>query len=152
MGTVRVEDSVLLPASADEVWALVGDFTGVPAWQPHIAAAEIQPDGNRRLTFARGGHVVDRLISHDPEARTLTYGPLPPDGSESFGGGPLELGDLRATIAVTPESGGCAVHYTIQAQVADARADAARQSIAADIKSSLAGIAKKFPGEGGSTP
>jgi hypothetical protein len=72
--------SGVVPASADEVWALVRDFDGLPKWHPHITGSELTAGGSgaeigavRRLTLGDGGIVVERLLVLDDPDRSVTY-------------------------------------------------------------------------------
>jgi hypothetical protein len=71
----EVRRTVSLPAPADQIWALVGEYNGLPDWLPGIEKSELEQDGKiRRLTLAGGaGEVVERLEAHDPAGRTYTY-------------------------------------------------------------------------------
>ncbi|GAA0942647.1 SRPBCC family protein [Pseudonocardia zijingensis] len=72
--------SGVVPASADDVWKVVRDFNGLPAWLPAVTASELDEGGSgaevgavRRLTLDNGGTVVERLVElHDGERR-CTY-------------------------------------------------------------------------------
>lgn len=71
--------STVVPATADEVWALVRDFDGLPGWHPAIDASELTAGGPaevgavRRLTLTDGGTVVERLVGLDDARRSYTY-------------------------------------------------------------------------------
>ena len=72
--------SGVVAASADEVWAAIRDFNGLPGWHPAIAESALDSGGSgaevgavRRLTMAGGGTVVERLVSLDDQARSCTY-------------------------------------------------------------------------------
>jgi len=81
-----------LPASADEVWSVVGDFNGLPRWNAGIAASELSENGRRRtLTLKAGGSVVEDLVEYDPAARRLSY---------SFVQTPVPVTHHKATLEV----------------------------------------------------
>lgn len=71
--------SAVVPASADEVWALVRDFDGLADWIPAIASSSLdsgtaaEVGAVRRLTLGDGGVVVERLLALDDLARRYTY-------------------------------------------------------------------------------
>lgn len=71
----EVRRTASLNAPADEVWALVGEYNGLPEWLPGIAESVLEQDGKiRRLTLTENqGEVVELLEAHDPENRTYTY-------------------------------------------------------------------------------
>ena len=63
--------NVSVGASADEVWATVGDFGGIDAFFPGIESFRIE--GDDRVIGMFGMEIRERLLSHDDAARTLTY-------------------------------------------------------------------------------
>lgn len=74
--------SIELPVSAGEVWALIGDFNGLPRWNTGLERSELSNDGKRRtLTLKAGGKVVEDLVNRDDAARSISYniveGPIP---------------------------------------------------------------------------
>ncbi len=76
----RPYTSGVIPASADEVWATVRDFNGMPGWHPGIAESSLdygrsgaEVGAVRRLTLAGGGVVVEQLVSLDDQGRMCTY-------------------------------------------------------------------------------
>ena len=63
-----------IPASADQVWQLIGGFNSLPDWLPFIAKSEPSEGGRvRHLTAADGGTIVERLQTFDNVARTYSY-------------------------------------------------------------------------------
>ncbi|MFE0678539.1 SRPBCC family protein [Streptomyces sp. NPDC058867] len=147
-----MSNSTDLPTPAAAVWSLVSDFGRAATWQPHVASAEMQADGNRRLTFASGGSVIDRIFFRNDDARILTYGIADHERSVAPGGGPMLLTNLRATIEVSEMHEGCQVTYTIQADVDDERLAAVRKGVDADVNGSLARLADLYRGEGVQVP
>lgn len=78
----KVSVSANFATSAEQVWALIGNFDGMADWHPAVERSELGAGGNlRRLGLAGGGEAVDRLVSHDDEKRTYHYfsveSPLP---------------------------------------------------------------------------
>lgn len=87
-----VEKSVDLPANAGEVWAIVGDFNGLPHWNAGVERSDLSNGGQRRtLTLKVGGKVVEDLVHHDASERSLSY---------SIVEGPIPVSRHRATLAV----------------------------------------------------
>lgn len=85
--------SRVVPAPADEVWALVGDTTGVHRWVPGLAASSV--DGAvRTATFDDGGEAHEQIVSHDEAGRSYTYRYLD---------GPIPLDAYESTVTVGPE-------------------------------------------------
>ncbi|AZF16560.1 SRPBCC family protein [Pseudomonas sp. R3-18-08] len=63
-----------IPASADQVWKLIGGFNSLPDWLPFIAKSEPSDGGRvRHLHAADGGQIVERLQTFDNVARTYSY-------------------------------------------------------------------------------
>lgn len=92
--------SAVIPAPPERVWEAVRDFNGLPAWHPAVTASELD-DGKsgdqvgsvRRLTLGDGGLVVERLMSIDDAAQTVTYDILE---------APFAVRRYRASIQVRP--------------------------------------------------
>src|SRR3954452_19299215 len=93
MGRARAQTTIDRPAQ--EVWAEVGDFRRLD-WIPGIAF-RLQ-DETTRLVSVHGMDLVERLTSHDDEARTYTY---------SVQGLPVE--QHSATLTVTPQDEVCSL-------------------------------------------
>ncbi len=94
MTTAKV--SVDVKASADQVFAKLGDFAGVEG--PMIKSKKITGSGIgcvRDLTLANGARVVERCENHDASGRTLTYSIQNDDH-------PLPFSAYVATLIVTP--------------------------------------------------
>lgn len=92
--------STTVPASADEVWALVRDFNGLPSWHPAISESSLESGADaasvgavRKLTLGDGGVVRERLVNLDDTDRRYTYEIL-----ES----PFPIRSYRSTIRVAP--------------------------------------------------
>lgn len=90
--------SAIVPAAADEVWAVVRDFDGLARWHPAISSSELETPGHsvgvvRRLTLGDGGQVREVLTALDDRSRTVVYEIL----TSPF---PVRL--YRATIRVAP--------------------------------------------------
>ena len=81
-----------IPASADQVWQLIGGFNTLPDWLPLITNSELSEGGRvRTLQTADGGVVVERLQTFDNAARTYSY---------SIEQAPFPASDYLATIKV----------------------------------------------------
>ena len=94
MTTAKV--SVDVRASADQVFAKLGDFAGVEG--PMIKSKKITGSGIgclRDLTLANGARVIERCDNHDANSRTLTYSIQNDDH-------PLPFSAYVATLIVTP--------------------------------------------------
>lgn len=95
----RPYSSGVVPASADEVWAVLRVFDGLPEFHPAIAASELTTgeEGRvgavRRLTLGDGGVVVEDLLALDEPGRSLTY---------SITESPFAIRRYVATVRVAP--------------------------------------------------
>ncbi|WP_340107768.1 SRPBCC family protein [Pikeienuella sp. HZG-20] len=100
----RLERLVLLPASRDAVWAVIGDFGSIAEWHPLIASAEVtEMDGStyRRLVSVDDESFFERLIEAGPHH--VTYEVVE---------GPLPVTDYRATLSCVAEGEGCRVFWS----------------------------------------
>ncbi|MFJ2281171.1 SRPBCC family protein [Pseudomonas sp. NPDC087803] len=81
-----------IPASADQVWQLIGGFNTLPDWLPLITKSELSEGGRvRTLQTADGGVVIERLQAFDNTAKTYSY---------SIEQAPFPATDYLATIKV----------------------------------------------------
>ena len=81
-----------IPASADQVWQLIGGFNTLPDWLPLITNSELSEGGRvRTLQSADGGVIIERLQTFDHAARTYSY---------SIEQAPFPASDYLATIKV----------------------------------------------------
>lgn len=74
----KVTETVLLDASPDEVWAVIGNF-GDLSWFPLVTAVAV-PDGaevksglRRTVTWANGEQTVEVLTKWQPEKRSYSF-------------------------------------------------------------------------------
>jgi hypothetical protein len=96
--------------SADEVWAVIGDFSGMRKWAPIVEeeSTEDTPEGPVRTLTMRGGRQVKEL-KVDGGPHHYTYSLNRPD-----------MKTYRSTVSVKPLDGGrCWIELTIQFDPAD---------------------------------
>ena len=79
-----------IKGSADEVWAVVGDFGGIGGWMPGMDSCRVV--GEDRILETMGMTITERLVSKDDGGRALTYAIV--DGA------PVE--SHQAVITVSP--------------------------------------------------
>ncbi|RKR54356.1 polyketide cyclase/dehydrase/lipid transport protein [Yokenella regensburgei] len=66
--------SIEIPASADNVWQLMGGFDTLPDWLPFIPISVSSEGGRvRSLTTSDGGTVIERLEAFDNRQMSYTY-------------------------------------------------------------------------------
>ncbi|WP_322843972.1 SRPBCC family protein [Pseudomonas sp. B33.4] len=93
-----------IPASADQVWQLIGGFNTLPDWLPFIPNSELSDGGRvRTLQTADGGVVVERLQAFDNAAKTYSY---------SIEHAPFPATDYLATIKVEAQGQGSRVTWS----------------------------------------
>ena len=86
--------STVIDAPADEVWARIRDFNGLPVWHGGMVASSEIEDGKaedqvgavRSFTLANGAHLREQLLAHSDRDRFYTYNFLkhPFDGVENY--------------------------------------------------------------------
>jgi uncharacterized protein YndB with AHSA1/START domain len=75
----RIEHTIVIDAPPERVWAIAGDFVGLPKWYPPIESARLVLGRNnevgciRELTRRNGTKVEEKLLDYDPWNRSLTY-------------------------------------------------------------------------------
>ena len=115
-GTAEIE----INGSADQVWAVVGDFGGIGGWMPGIDSCRVE--GENRILETMGMTITEQLVKKDDAARTLAY--------SIVAGAPVE--SHQAVIAVSPRGSTCHVHWTVDAtpdEMADLMAGVYQQSL-----------------------
>jgi hypothetical protein len=96
--------TIEIPASADQVWQLIGGFNTVPDWLPFIPNSELSDGGRvRTLQTADGAVVVERLQAFDNTAKTYSY---------SIEQAPFPATDYLATIKVEALGQGARVTWS----------------------------------------
>ncbi|WP_033292583.1 SRPBCC family protein [Amycolatopsis jejuensis] len=70
MATLR--SHVLIDASADEVWQVVGDVAAVASWFPAMASSA-GDTRHRTVILADGSKLDEAVVTHDPQRRRLQY-------------------------------------------------------------------------------
>ena len=93
-----------IPASADQVWQLIGGFNSLPDWLPFIPQSELSEGGRvRSLQTADGAVVVERLQAFDDAAKTYSYSILQ---------APFPATDYLATVRVEAQGQGARVTWS----------------------------------------
>jgi hypothetical protein len=101
MISIRLEHPV--KASAEAVWALVGDFGALADWHPMVPNCSLSDDGLKRTIAIPG---MDAIEVMDPDATTdLSH-------SYTIEQSPMPLTNYRATVGVIPkDDDGCTLFY-----------------------------------------
>ncbi|MET1066470.1 MAG: SRPBCC family protein [Pseudomonas prosekii] len=126
-----------IPASADEVWQLIGGFDTLPNWLPFIPKSELSEGGRvRTLQTADGAVVVERLQTFDNAAKTYSY---------SIEQAPFPATDYLATLRVEAQGQGARVTWSgrfTAKGVTDAEVEALFDSI---YKGGLEALRANYP-------
>ncbi|MGZ9739475.1 SRPBCC family protein [Pseudomonas azerbaijanorientalis] len=93
-----------IPASAEQVWQLIGGFNSLPDWLPFIPRSELSDGGRvRSLQTADGAVVIERLQTFDNMGRTYSY---------SIEQAPFPATEYLATIKVEAQGDGARVTWS----------------------------------------
>ncbi|PMU12623.1 MULTISPECIES: SRPBCC family protein [unclassified Pseudomonas] len=93
-----------IPATAEQVWQLIGGFNSLPDWLPFIPQSELSEGGRvRSLQTADGAVVVERLETFDNAGKTYSYSILQ---------APFPATDYLATIRVDAQGQGARVTWS----------------------------------------
>ena len=93
--------AVDIDRSADEVWAVVGDFGGIGTWLPGIESCRVE--GEDRFLTMPGMNITERLIAKDDQGRALTYSII--DG--------IPVDSHQGVMTVTPNGDGSHVTWAV---------------------------------------
>jgi hypothetical protein len=84
--------SITVPASADQVWQLIGGFDSLPDWLPYIPKSVLSEGGRvRKLSNPNGDDIIERLVAFDEPGRSYSYRIL---------SAPFPVKDYQSTLAV----------------------------------------------------
>ena len=84
--------SIDIPATAEDIWHLMGGFDTLPDWLPFIPKSESKEGGRVRvLTSADGETIIERLEAFNQSQRTYSY---------SIMKAPFPVVDYLSTITV----------------------------------------------------
>ncbi len=148
----KAEETALVNATPDKVWAIVGNFHDM-SWDPLIASTG-GTGGNtlqsfRKLTLKSGGELDDDLEEYD--ASKFTYSTFLPHNDPKV----LAVTNLSTHLMVTPAPGG---KSTVEWRAAFYRGDpnldpppalddaAAEKAMHAFLRAGLDGLKARFPG------
>jgi mxaD protein len=77
--TLKVNEKIEINASAEKIWANLGDFGAIETWHPAFAKTEIVGGTNNKvgakrvLTLKDGGTVNETLTAYSAAKKTMTY-------------------------------------------------------------------------------
>jgi hypothetical protein len=94
--------STLLPATAEVVWSIIGDFADLAQWHPLVPNCRSGDDGLSRIISLRRMDVVEVLIPGQSPPMGHTY---------TIRASPMPITDYRATLQVVDEGGHARLSY-----------------------------------------
>ncbi len=94
---------VQIDRSADDVWALIGDFGGLGDWMPGIESCEL--DGDVRKLQTMGMEIHERQMGRDDATRTISY---------SIVKSPMPVDHHLATLSVAPDGEGSVLTWAYE--------------------------------------
>lgn len=100
----RIEKTIDIGRSADDVWAVVGDVGAISTWLPAIGESSFE-DGVRQCTMEGGGTLREEISDHDDVTRSYEY-----EITES----PMALDHHRARMTVDEIDGGSRVTWVTE--------------------------------------
>jgi hypothetical protein len=109
MHDLKVSDEAAL--SAEAVWAVIGDFSGVRKWAPALEAesTEVTPKGKVRTLTMPGGRTIQELMTDEGPWHS-TYTLDRPDMNAYF-----------STVSVVPgDATSCRIEYIVKFDPKDA--------------------------------
>jgi len=130
--------SIDIPASADQVWQLIGDFNSLPNWLPFIPKSELGEGGKlRTLETADGAVIVERLQAHDDAGKTYSY---------SIEQAPFPVTDYLASILVEARGQGSRVTWSGRFTPNGVSDDEAQALFTGIYQGGLEALRANFPG------
>ncbi len=71
----KVVEKIVINASPDKVWAVVGDFAGIHKWHPAVVSTQMEGDKKRILTIGEEGGptITEELKKLDDENMMMKY-------------------------------------------------------------------------------
>jgi hypothetical protein len=132
-----VVQSVVVPATPDKVWSLIGEFGGIGRWHPLVAQVEMTGAGPGQLRTTEtidGQRIVERLESNDPAQRMYRY--------EMVSGIPASR--YTGWLETSAKGTGALIEWRVQ-YIADGQPTIIVKTIIETLlKTGLASLSKKF--------
>jgi uncharacterized membrane protein len=128
---IEVEETILIDAPPDVVWATGGDVGGLASWIETIEACRMEGD-LRHITLTSGNTVVERIVARSDEERFYEY---------EFVEGALPLAKYRSRFRIEPDGDVSQViwHADLEASPPD-QTEAVAASIKESYRKSLASL------------
>ncbi len=139
---VHIQKSLVISASANDVWAIVGDFDRINEWHPAVLTNEDEDDdeGHVRILGLLGGtkKMKERLVEMNEDEMIYTY---------TIVDGPLPVRDFTGTISVDAsmdESGTSIFTWVAQFEPRDTTEADATAVMTGYFETGLKGLKKIF--------
>lgn len=104
----KADESLVIPASPEQVWKLVGNFGGIAGWHPLVKQAKAtggDAAGAERVLILEKGEITEGLDEYDTAARRISYR-LSKENIEA-----LPVSFYTAAIEVKPSGNGSEVTW-----------------------------------------
>lgn len=96
----RIEKTIDIDRSPDDVWAVVGDIGAISTWLPAIGQSSFD-DGVRECTMEGGGVLREQITDRDDTARRYEYeiteSPMPLEHHHAW----MSVGEIEGGSRVT---------------------------------------------------
>lgn len=141
-GNLSVNEQVVLNASADTVWKVIGDFGTLNTWHPAVVKETLTGTGQdagdtRLLTLGDGATITEVLVDSDDAARQYTY---------VIKESPLPVSGYLSTIKVLPEGSDKAkVIWSATFNAKGATAKEAMDAVRGVYTAGFQALVKRFP-------
>jgi carbon monoxide dehydrogenase subunit G len=132
--TIRIE------ASAEAVWAVVGDIASLVPGGKTVERIEVEGSGagaTRTFHLPGGARVIERIETHDPRLRRYSYRIVDP--------GPLPFASYRGAAGIAPDGpGACLLTWSAVAEPAGVEAAALAMMIETNLAAALEAVASRI--------
>ncbi len=135
---LEVKRQLEVPASPEEVWAVIGDFGQIAEWHPACSASSsetVHGEVRRTIVVGDGGRLVERLEELDDTAHTYSYSILE---------GPLPVKDYLSKLSVEADGEGSLILWSGRFNAKDVDDDRAKGVIAGIYEIGLAALKKRL--------
>lgn len=69
---MQLRNTIVIDASPEQVWEVLGDLAATNEWLPGVVKAEV--DGSKRLcAMADGSEIHEEISDYEPEQRSFRY-------------------------------------------------------------------------------
>lgn len=137
---IRCRDTVRIGASAEAVWAVVGDLASLVPGGGIVERIDVDGEGAgaiRTFHLPGGATVVERIESHDPAARLYSY--------RILDSGPLPFADYVGAAEVTADGAErCILAWSADAVPAGVDPATLRAIVEANLTGALRAVAAHF--------